>query len=90
MSQRAFGVSLGAISRKWCVFAERRRDYYFELQASGRWRRYYSETAFAAQLAEVIRDVEIWERLAGPPAAAADLLSLQAAPFQAPLLQAAE
>lgn len=67
MSQRAFGYSLDAISRKWCVFAERRRDYYFELQASGRWRRYYSEAAFAAQMREVTRDVEIWSGLSGLP-----------------------
>ena len=50
-------------TRKWHALAERRRAYFVELYASGRWRRYYTEEAFRAHLREVMRSVELWAKL---------------------------
>ena len=56
--------------RRWHSLAERRRRHYVELYRSERWRRYYTEEAFLAQMREVIHSVEAWEGIlqqtAGP------------------------
>jgi uncharacterized repeat protein (TIGR03809 family) len=61
--------------RKWHSLAERRRRHFVELYRSERWRRYYTEEAFLAQMREVIQSVEVWEKVlhqaAGLPAPAA-------------------
>lgn len=62
--------------RKWHALAERRRRHYVELYRSDKWRRHYSEEAFAALMREVIENVESWarvlEQMTGPaPAKAA-------------------
>ena len=49
--------------RKWHSLAERRRRYFVELYRSERWRRYYTEEAFLAQMREVIQSVEVWEQV---------------------------
>ena len=53
------------MSRKWLRFAERRLAYYNELYRSGRWQHYYSREIFAARVADVIKAVQVWRRLAG-------------------------
>jgi len=61
--------------RKWHMLAERRRRHYVELYRSERWRRYYSEEAFAVLMRDVIQNAESWhkmlEDMAGPKVAQA-------------------
>ena len=49
--------------RKWHALAERRRRHYVELYRSDRWRRHYSEEAFATLMRDVIQNVESWSRI---------------------------
>ena len=49
--------------RKWHALAERRRKHFAELHRSERWRRYYREDVFHAQMKEVIQNVEIWGKV---------------------------
>ena len=48
--------------RKWHALAERRRRHYVELYRSDKWRRHYSEEAFAALMRDVIQNVEVLEQ----------------------------
>ena len=61
--------------RKWHALAERRRRLYVELYRSDKWRRHYSEEAFAMLMRDVIQNVESWskvlEEMTGPSAAKA-------------------
>jgi uncharacterized repeat protein (TIGR03809 family) len=50
-------------SRKWQALAERRRAYYLELYRSGRWKRYYAEDVFLAQMKDVMDGVEAWNHV---------------------------
>ena len=60
-------------ARKWHALAERRRRHYVELYRSERWRRYYSEEAFLAQMRDVIQNVEHWAQMLDlPPAQGAN------------------
>ena len=49
--------------RKWHALAERRRRHYVELYRSDKWRRHYSEEAFAMLMRDVIQNVESWNRV---------------------------
>src|SRR5262249_27032946 len=49
--------------RRWHSLAERRRRHFVELYRSERWKRYYSEEAFLAQMREAIHSVEAWENI---------------------------
>ena len=49
--------------RKWHAPAERRRRHYVELYRSDKWRRHYSEEAFAMLMRDVIQNVESWNRV---------------------------
>jgi uncharacterized repeat protein (TIGR03809 family) len=53
------------IFARWRALAERRLDYLTELFETGRWRRYYSETAFLENVREAKTAVETWRGLAG-------------------------
>jgi hypothetical protein len=44
-------------------WAERRQAHFFDLQQSGRWRRYYSEREFAALKRDADRAADNWKRL---------------------------
>jgi uncharacterized repeat protein (TIGR03809 family) len=48
------------IVARWCGLAEQRLDYLTELFETGRWRRYYSETAFLDDIREAKAAVETW------------------------------
>jgi uncharacterized repeat protein (TIGR03809 family) len=50
-------------ARKWRDLAERRCRHLFELQESGRWRHYYTEEKFIAEMRETIRTAEEWARI---------------------------
>jgi uncharacterized repeat protein (TIGR03809 family) len=49
--------------RRWHSLAERRRRHFVELYRSERWKRYYTEEAFLAQMREVIHNVEMWDKV---------------------------
>jgi hypothetical protein len=51
---------------KWRRLAEKRRDYYLEMQRNGRWKRYYSEAKFALQLREANAVVDFWLGIIDP------------------------
>jgi uncharacterized repeat protein (TIGR03809 family) len=51
--------------RKWHALAERRRRHFIELYRSERWRRYYTEEAFIAQMREAVDGVETWAKVLG-------------------------
>ena len=60
-------VALGRhIVTRWRLLAERRLDHLTDLRDSGRWRRYYSAAALAAELSEAERAVAAWRLLAPP------------------------
>ncbi len=46
--------------------AERRRAHFLDLEESGRWKHYYSETEFHASQRDAIQLAEAWSRMAGP------------------------
>jgi uncharacterized repeat protein (TIGR03809 family) len=52
------------LAQKWRELAERRREHFAELYRSGRWRHYYTEEQFVAQMREVVRAAEEWARIA--------------------------
>jgi uncharacterized repeat protein (TIGR03809 family) len=66
---------------KWRDLAERRHAYYVELFKSGRWRRYYTETEFRAELRDAIALAQRWAEIAPVPEerAAADGVTPKAA-----------
>jgi uncharacterized repeat protein (TIGR03809 family) len=54
---------------RWCALAETRLDHLTEMFETGRWRRYYSETAFLENIKEAKIAVETWRGLSTPGAA---------------------
>jgi uncharacterized repeat protein (TIGR03809 family) len=52
-----------AIIERWCVLAEQRLEYLTELFESGRWRRFFSETAFLDNIQEAKAAVDTWRDL---------------------------
>jgi hypothetical protein len=54
------------IARRWHALAERRREHFDDLYASGRWRKYYRETDFLMQMHETARMTDAWARVAQP------------------------
>lgn len=58
------------LAKKWRDLAERRREHFVDLYQSGRWRHYYTEEQFIAQMREVVRAAETWGRLAAPDGSA--------------------
>jgi hypothetical protein len=60
------------VARRWHALAKRRRDHLAELYDSGRWRRYYKEEVFRAQMRDAVREVEHWQGMAGDEAAPAE------------------
>jgi len=65
-------------ARKWHALAERRRRHFVDLYRSERWRRYYSEESFLAQMRDVIETVEMWAKVINrTPAADAPSKSTQ-------------
>jgi hypothetical protein len=51
------------VARKWHALAERQRAYYVELYRTDRWRRFYSDEAFRAQMKAAIQNVEVWGKV---------------------------
>ena len=53
------------ITRKWHALAEKRRAHFVELYDSGRWKHYYSENEFMAQMRDVVQLSDVWAQLSG-------------------------
>jgi uncharacterized repeat protein (TIGR03809 family) len=51
------------IVARWCALAERRLEYLTELYEMGRWRRYYNERGFLAEIREAKEAVQTWRGL---------------------------
>lgn len=62
---------LDQLAQKWRDLADRRREHFIELSRTGRWRRYYTEEQFLAQMREVARAADAWAQLADPREAVA-------------------
>ncbi|AMN41309.1 TIGR03809 family protein [Rhodoplanes sp. Z2-YC6860] len=60
-------VKLEATALKWRALAERRRDHYFDLYKSGRWRHYYTDEKFLAELRAAIALAQRWAKIAPLP-----------------------
>ena len=52
------------IARRWHALAERRREHFADLHHSGRWRRYYREHDFFAQMQETALMTDAWNKVA--------------------------
>jgi uncharacterized repeat protein (TIGR03809 family) len=62
------------IARKWRVLAEQRCAHFDDLYRSGRWKRYYTEPEFLAELRHTVMLAERWAKIAPLPGeGAADL-----------------
>jgi len=53
----------GKIAEKWRDLAEKRRDYFFELYRSGRWRLFYDRDEFLDQVREVAEICDRWAKI---------------------------
>ena len=58
------------IAWKWHALVERRRAHFAELHDSGRWKKYYREHKFFAQVRATERMADAWAKVVGnsPPA----------------------
>lgn len=52
------------IGLKWRDLAERRQAHYLDLYKSGRWKRYYTEEEFRAELRAAIELAQRWAAIA--------------------------
>ncbi len=64
MSARPTDRPYATLSRQWRELAERRRAHFIELYQTGRWKHYYTEEEFVAQIREAFNAAETWARLA--------------------------
>jgi len=64
MTQRLDSARSQEILDRWCALAEARLEYLAEMFETGRWRRYYSESAFLENIREATAAVETWRGLA--------------------------
>ena len=60
-------VKLEAVAIKWRVLAERRRDHHIDLYRTGRWRHYYTDQEFLAEMRAAIALAQRWARIAPRP-----------------------
>jgi uncharacterized repeat protein (TIGR03809 family) len=66
MTHRTDEAPRREVIARWCTLAEQRLDYLTEMFESGRWRRYYTETAFLENIQEAKFAVETWRGLSTP------------------------
>lgn len=66
MSERQAGP-YDSIARRWLALVERRQEHFLELCDTGRWRHYYTQAEFLAEMKKVLRVREQWAALAGVP-----------------------
>jgi uncharacterized repeat protein (TIGR03809 family) len=51
------------LARRWRALTDRRREHFAEMYQSGRWRRYYTEEKFLAQMKATMQVAEAFETL---------------------------
>jgi uncharacterized repeat protein (TIGR03809 family) len=66
MTHRFGAAHDSVVVARWCALAEQRLDYLTELFNNGRWRRYYSHTAFLENIKEAKAMVAHWRALSTP------------------------
>ncbi len=66
MSERQTGP-YDSIARRWLALVERRQQHLIELCDSGRWRHYYTQTEFLAEMRKVLQLRDQWAAIAGLP-----------------------
>jgi hypothetical protein len=57
-------VATARVALKWRDLAERRRAYFIELHESGRWKRYYDDYEFLAEMRNAAAMAQRWARIA--------------------------
>ena len=55
------------IGLKWRHLAEQRRDHHLDLYRSGRWRHYYTDAEFLAEMGIAVALAERWVQIAPLP-----------------------
>jgi len=60
-------VRMERVALKWRALAERRRAHFIELYKSGRWRHYYSDQDFLAEMRNAIAMAQRWAKIAPRP-----------------------
>jgi hypothetical protein len=52
------------IGLKWRDIAERRREHHLDLYKSGRWKHYYTNAEFLAEMSKAVAIAERWAKIA--------------------------
>ena len=60
-------VKLENVALKWRALAEKRRDHCLELYKTGRWKHYYTEQQFLAEMRAAIALAQRWAKIAPRP-----------------------
>ena len=60
-------VKMEAVALKWRALAERRRDHHIDLYKTGRWRHYYTDQEFLAEMRTAIALAQRWAKIAPRP-----------------------
>ena len=55
------------IALKWRVLAEQRRAHHLDLYKSGRWKHYYTDEEFLAEMRKAVAMAERWSQIAPLP-----------------------
>ena len=55
------------IGLKWRQLAEQRRDHHLDLYRSGRWRHYYTDAQFLAEMQRAVALADRWIQIAPLP-----------------------
>src|SRR5262245_35400089 len=71
-------AKLQSVALKWRALAERRRDHHLELYKSGRWRHYYNDHEFLAEMRNAIAIAQRWAKIAPLPEEREQAEALQA------------
>jgi uncharacterized repeat protein (TIGR03809 family) len=66
MSERQTGP-YDSIARRWLALVERRQEHLIELCDSGRWRHYFTQPEFLAEMRKVLRVRDQWAAIVGLP-----------------------
>ena len=66
-SMKAALLKLDSVSLKWRALAERRRDHFFDLYQTGRWKLYYKDNEFLDAMNQAIAIADRWAVIAPKP-----------------------
>ncbi len=60
-------LEMERVALKWRDLAERRRAHFIDLYRSGRWRHYYTNEEFLAEMRDAIAIAQRWAKIAPRP-----------------------